>query len=101
MTTAGMGSTRLEQKTSPGARGSCDSSLVAERLRWPTMRAALAVANSDAGSSTEEAQDAVLDVLREGLAVELVTTSSPDELEGELTAHPDAEVVVVLGGDGS
>jgi YegS/Rv2252/BmrU family lipid kinase len=65
------------------------------------MRAALAVANSDAGTSTEEAQDAALGVLRTQLDVELATTSSPDELEAVLAEHPDVEIVVALGGDGS
>jgi YegS/Rv2252/BmrU family lipid kinase len=61
----------------------------------------LVIANAGAGTSTEDAQDAALDVLREQLDVTLVTTSSPDELEGALADHRDARTVVVLGGDGS
>jgi YegS/Rv2252/BmrU family lipid kinase len=65
------------------------------------MRAALAIANADAGSSTDEARDAALEVLRTRLDVELATTSSPDELENVLAGHPDVDLVVALGGDGS
>jgi YegS/Rv2252/BmrU family lipid kinase len=61
----------------------------------------LAIANADAGSSTDDAQDAVLDVLREHHDVTLVTTSSPEELEDALACHHDAGTIVVLGGDGS
>jgi YegS/Rv2252/BmrU family lipid kinase len=61
----------------------------------------LAIANANAGSSTDEAQDTALKVLREGLDVTLVSTSSPDDLEQELSDHPDITTVVVLGGDGS
>jgi YegS/Rv2252/BmrU family lipid kinase len=61
----------------------------------------LVIANAGAGTSTEDAQDAALDVLRERLDVTLVTTSSPDELEGALADHRDARTMVVLGGDGS
>lgn len=61
----------------------------------------LVIANAGAGTSTEEAQDAALDVLREHLDVTLVATSSPDELDSALADHRDARTMVVLGGDGS
>ena len=61
----------------------------------------LAIANANAGSSTDEARDTALNVLREGLDVTLVSTSSPDDLKQALSAHPDMTTVVVLGGDGS
>ena len=61
----------------------------------------LAIANADAGSSTDEAQDAALGVLREHHDVALVATSSPDELDDALAGHRDAGTIVVLGGDGS
>jgi diacylglycerol kinase (ATP) len=61
----------------------------------------LAIANANAGSSTDEAQDIALKVMREGLDVTLVSTSSPDDLEQALNDHPDIATVVVLGGDGS
>src|SRR5687768_3124147 len=61
----------------------------------------LVIANAGAGTSSEEAQDTALDVLREHLDVTLVTTSSQDQLKGALADHRDARTVVVLGGDGS
>ena len=61
----------------------------------------LAIANANAGSSTNEAQEAVLEALRRELDVTLVTTSSPDDLEKAFDEHPEATTVVVLGGDGS
>ena len=61
----------------------------------------LAIANASAGTSTDEAHDAVLGVLREHHDVALETTSSPDDLAQALDDHPDVTTVVVLGGDGS
>jgi diacylglycerol kinase (ATP) len=61
----------------------------------------LAIANASAGSSTDEAQEAALTVLRERLDVTLVTTSAPEDLERAISEHRDATTVVVLGGDGS
>ena len=61
----------------------------------------LAIANASAGTSSDEAQDAALQVLREHHDVALVTTSSPDDLEDALAGHRDVGIVVVLGGDGS
>lgn len=61
----------------------------------------LAIANAQAGTATQDAQDAALDVLREHLDVTLATTSSPDDVEDALASHPEAGTVVVLGGDGS
>jgi YegS/Rv2252/BmrU family lipid kinase len=65
------------------------------------MRPLLAIGNANAGTSTDEAQDAAMQVLREHHDVALVKTSSPDELKDTLSEHPDAGTVVVLGGDGS
>ena len=61
----------------------------------------LAIANANAGSSTDEAEAAALTVLREHLDVTLVTTASPDDLEQAIGDHRDATTAVVLGGDGS
>ncbi len=61
----------------------------------------LAIANASAGTSTEEAHDTVLGVLREHHDVAFVTTSSPEDLEQAFADHEDATTVVVLGGDGS
>lgn len=65
------------------------------------MEPLLAIGNASAGSSTEEAQEAALQVLREHRDVTLVTTSSPDELGEALAEHHDVATVAVLGGDGS
>lgn len=65
------------------------------------MHPLLAIGNASAGSSTDEAQDAALRVLREHHDVTLVTTSSPDDLAEALADHDDVATVVVLGGDGS
>ena len=65
------------------------------------MQSLLAIGNASAGSSTDEAQDAALQVLREHHDVTLVTTSSADELDEALADHRDAATVAVLGGDGS
>jgi YegS/Rv2252/BmrU family lipid kinase len=61
----------------------------------------LAIANAAAGGSSDEARSTALEVLREGREVELVTTSSPEELEAALADRPDLITIVVLGGDGS
>lgn len=61
----------------------------------------LAIANSGAGSSDDEVVDRVVQTLKGGSEVELVSTSSPEDLEAELSARPDLDGVVVLGGDGS
>lgn len=65
------------------------------------MTAVLAIGNADAGSSSEEAQDAALEVLRKHHDVTLVTTSSPEDLQAAMAEHPDMHTMVVLGGDGS
>lgn len=65
------------------------------------MGSLLAIANSGAGTSSDDAVEDALAVLREAHDVELVETGSPDELEDALSAHPDVDGVVVLGGDGS
>jgi diacylglycerol kinase (ATP) len=65
------------------------------------MTSLLAIANADAGTTTDDAIDAVVKELRSASDVELVSTASPEDLEQALTAHPDVDGVVVLGGDGS
>ena len=65
------------------------------------MTSLIAIANADAGSSDDAAVDEVVEALREGADVELVRTSSPDDLAEALAQHPDVDGVVVLGGDGS
>ncbi|MGH3458166.1 diacylglycerol/lipid kinase family protein [Aeromicrobium sp.] len=61
----------------------------------------IALANADAGSSTEAATAEAVDVLRKRFDVEVVTTSTPDDVRHELEARTDVDTVVVLGGDGS
>ncbi len=61
----------------------------------------IALANADAGSSTEEATAEAVDVLRTRFDVEVITTSTPEEVHDELKARPEINTVVVLGGDGS
>jgi YegS/Rv2252/BmrU family lipid kinase len=60
----------------------------------------LLITNGDAGTADREAVDAALAVLREGAEVEVVATSSPEELDDVLAAAAD-RTVVVAGGDGS
>jgi YegS/Rv2252/BmrU family lipid kinase len=61
----------------------------------------LAIANADAGSSDDTAVDQVVSALQDDVELELVRTSSPDDLSSALQDHPDVDGVVVLGGDGS
>jgi diacylglycerol kinase (ATP) len=65
------------------------------------MTSLLAIANSDAGTADDAAIDDVVTALREAYDVELVATSSPDELADALAKRPDVDGVVALGGDGS
>ena len=65
------------------------------------MATLLAIANAEAGSSDDEAIDAVVVALRDDVDLDLVRTSSPDDLTAALADHPDLDGVVVLGGDGS
>lgn len=65
------------------------------------MTSLLAIANEDAGSSTDALVEAVMSTLRGQVDVDLVTTSNPDDLAVALESHPDVDGVVVLGGDGS
>lgn len=65
------------------------------------MTSLLAIANADAGTADAEVIDSVVTTLRNAFDVELVTTSTPDDLAEALSAHPDLTGVVVLGGDGS
>lgn len=64
------------------------------------MTSLLAIANADAGTADEEAIGSVVAALHE-FEVELVTTSSPQDLATALDMHPKVGIVVVLGGDGS
>lgn len=61
----------------------------------------LAIANADAGTADEQATDSVVAALRDDFDVELVTTSSPQDLADALDVRPALDAVVVLGGDGS
>lgn len=65
------------------------------------MSSLLAIANSDAGTADAEAIDSVVEALQDHFDVELVNTSTPDDLTKALAAHPEVDAVVVLGGDGS
>lgn len=64
------------------------------------MSSLLVIANADAGTADEEAIRHVMSVL-DDLDVELVETSSPQDLTTALGDHPSIDGVVVLGGDGS
>jgi len=64
------------------------------------MTSLLAIANADAGTADEEAIRNVMAALHD-LDVELVTTSSPQDLAEALGRHRAIDGVVVLGGDGS
>jgi diacylglycerol kinase (ATP) len=61
----------------------------------------LAIANAEAGSSDDAAIDAVVSAMQDDVELELVRTSSPDDLTAALAEHPEIDGVVVLGGDGS
>jgi diacylglycerol kinase (ATP) len=61
----------------------------------------LAIANADAGTSSDEAITQVMNALGDAYDAEIVHTASPDQLEDVLAARPGLDVVVVLGGDGS
>ncbi len=65
------------------------------------MTSLLAIANGEAGSSDDEATEAVVSALGRHAETELVRTSSPDDLASALADRPDLDGVVVLGGDGS
>jgi diacylglycerol kinase (ATP) len=65
------------------------------------MTTLLAIANADAGTADEEAVDSVVTVLQGDADVEVVRTSSPQDLSAALAARPALDGVVVLGGDGS
>ena len=60
----------------------------------------LVITNSEAGTSDQENQDAAINVLSEGASVEVVSTSSPGELDGVLH-RAGSRRIVVAGGDGS
>jgi diacylglycerol kinase (ATP) len=65
------------------------------------MTALLAIANADAGSSSDDVVDEVVASLRDDFDVELVKTSGPEDLDRALAERPGLDVVLVLGGDGS
>ncbi len=60
----------------------------------------LVLANANAGSSQQDAQDAALDVLRRTAEVELVCSSGVDDIATAL-ARAGGRRVVVMGGDGT
>ncbi len=64
------------------------------------MTSLLAIANADAGTADEQAINDVAAAL-DDFDVEVVTTSSPQDLAEALDRHRDVDGVVVLGGDGS
>lgn len=61
----------------------------------------LAIANADAGSTDDVAIDEVASALQDDVELDLVRTSSPDDLAEALSSRPELDGVVVLGGDGS
>ncbi len=64
------------------------------------MTSLLAIANADAGSADEQAISDVAAALHD-FDVEVVTTSSPEDLAEALDQHRELDGVLVLGGDGS
>jgi diacylglycerol kinase (ATP) len=58
------------------------------------------VANAKAGTHEQEALDAALEVLRARSQVEVVETSTPEELD-DVCVRMEGRTVVVAGGDGS
>ncbi|MGI8994501.1 MAG: diacylglycerol/lipid kinase family protein, partial [Nocardioidaceae bacterium] len=67
---------------------------------FPLVDRMLLITNGDAGANDRESVDLALAVLRQAREVEVVETTSLDELDGVLQKR-DGRVVVVAGGDGS
>ena len=65
------------------------------------MNSWLAVSNANAGTSDEEVIARALSALREVADVDHVATEDPDDLAAALAKHPDVDLVVSMGGDGS
>ncbi|MTB88425.1 YegS/Rv2252/BmrU family lipid kinase [Aeromicrobium senzhongii] len=65
------------------------------------MNSWLAVSNAGAGSSDETVIEEALGALRHAADVEHVATKDPDDLARTLAEHPDVDLVVAMGGDGS
>ncbi|MET1133963.1 MAG: diacylglycerol kinase family protein, partial [Aeromicrobium sp.] len=65
------------------------------------MNSWLAVSNANAGTSDEEVIARALSALRGVAHVEHVATEDPDHLAATLAEHPDVDLVVSMGGDGS
>lgn len=65
------------------------------------MNRLLAIANAEAGTADDQSVETALEVLRADAVVELVRTSSPEDLADALDMHPHVDGVVALGGDGS
>ena len=65
------------------------------------MNSWLAVSNANAGTSDEEVIARALSALREVAHVDHVATEDPDDLASTLAEHPDVDLVVSMGGDGS
>ena len=64
------------------------------------MTSLLAIANAEAGTADDDTIRDVMATLQD-LDVELVTTSSPQDLAEALHTHPAVDGVIALGGDGS
>lgn len=65
------------------------------------MTSLLAIANAEAGATDAEAIELVTVALQDEADLEIVTTSTPEDLAEAIDARPDLDGVVVLGGDGS
>jgi YegS/Rv2252/BmrU family lipid kinase len=65
------------------------------------MRSLLAIANAEAGSTTDEAVEAAIATLRGSYDVTVARTSTPDDLASALARPHDLDAIAVLGGDGS
>lgn len=61
----------------------------------------MAISNSGAGTSDQTVVHRCLAAMREHVEVDHVVTTDLDDLDAALAAHPDAPVVVTMGGDGS
>lgn len=65
------------------------------------MRTLLAISNASAGTSSDDAVESALSILREEFDVQSAQTGSPEDLDEALAEHPAVDVVAALGGDGS
>jgi diacylglycerol kinase family enzyme len=65
------------------------------------MAGLIAFVNADAGGSSEDDTHDAVEVLHTRYDVEVVATSTPDEVKEVLASRTDVDTFVVLGGDGS